>query len=94
MEQQSNNKDTNNPIDISDSSAHQEIRSALGMIEEEEDDDVDTNEIEQQQEDRDVIRQDNEQEFKQKRGIYEALLIIMCCLFLFSTSYSKATPKG
>ena len=45
-------------------------------------------------ENKDVERQDNEDEYKQQRKVYEIILIFMCCLFLFSTSYAKATPKN
>ena len=75
----------NSDIDCS----HEDIRSVLNLS------DPEDNEVDEstEQEDRDVLRQDNEDLYRWKRKMYEILTIAMCCLFLFSTSYSKATPK-
>ena len=63
--------------------------SMIDIDEEEEEDEDDTND----KDDQETARQDNEDEYKYKRHTYEIMTIFMCCLFLFSTSYSKATPK-
>lgn len=36
---------------------------------------------------------DCEQEYKKDRQWFDIVLIILCCMFLFSTAFAKATPK-
>ena len=72
--------------------SEEDIKSVLGMDDARNSDVIEATETEL--EDQAVEREDNEAEYKYNRKIYEILTIIMCCLFLFSTSYSKATTKN
>ena len=36
---------------------------------------------------------DCEQTYKKDRKWFDVVLIILCCMFLFSTAFAKATPK-
>ena len=78
-----------NASDSESDTSLEDIRSVFNLS------DPDHVEVEEstEKEDRDVLRQDNEELYQSQRKLYEILTIVMCCLFLFSTSYSKATPK-
>ena len=79
-----------NTDDSVNDSSQEDLQSILELSDPEHEDDV----IEStEQEDLDVLRQDNEELYRSQRRVYEIMTIAMCCLFLFSTSYSKATPK-
>eukprot|EP01084_Bolivina_argentea_P157770 274913_1 len=78
---------TNNPTFRLQLSEDDDLRSVLAM------DEIDIKLEETEQEDKDVVRQDNDEEYNYKRKVYEVLTIIICCFFFFSTSYSKATAK-
>ena len=80
---------TNAANDSESDNSSEDIRTVFNLS------DPDHIEVEEstEKEDRDVLRQDNEELYRSQRKVYEILTIIMCCLFLFSTSYSKATPK-